>query len=223
MTLGPSNASTIADALSTSVAAVNKHLDALDAAGWVAGGERAPFGPAAVLSSRRGRGRPARVWALTDLGAENLAQRHRAHDGCAVVAATAVAAVESLGGSAAVRALADSYAAGLSAEWKSAPDTNVFTLADVLSKQGYAAVAKMSSDGGVQLCQHHCPISDVATAHPQFCEAETAAIGELLGTNVVRLSTIATGGALCTTLIPPNKQYPQMSDAMPTTANGDAR
>ncbi|NDB19084.1 MAG: hypothetical protein EB027_07495 [Actinobacteria bacterium] len=43
----------------------------------------------------------------------------------------------------------------------------------------------------------------VARAYPEFCEAETKAISEVLGRNVVRLSTIGGGGHICTTLVPP--------------------
>jgi predicted ArsR family transcriptional regulator len=60
---------------------------------------------------------------------------------------------------------------------------------------------------GEQLCQQHCPVSHVAHEFPQLCEAETAAIGELLGTHVQRLATIAHGDGVCTTCIP-NPQTP---------------
>lgn len=223
MNLGPSNAAAIAATLHTSVAAVNKHLDVLETAGWVSSGARAPFGPAAVLADRRGRGRPPRVWALTDIGAAHLAERESGQDGCAAVAAAAVDAVSELGGESAVRSLALRYADSLSAQWLNDGIDSVETLAQSLSRQGYAAVVSNGADGGVQLCQHHCPIADVATAHPQFCEAETAAISAVLGRNVVRLSSIASGGALCTTLIPGAR--PQSISEQPTsnTVNGDAQ
>ena len=55
---------------------------------------------------------------------------------------------------------------------------------------------------GQQLCQQHCPVSHVAHEFPQLCEAETAAIGRMLGRHVQRLATIAHGDGVCTTCIP---------------------
>ena len=223
MALGPSSSAALAAHVGSSVAAVNKHLDSLESAGWVSGGERGPFGPAALQSIRRGRGRPARVWALSDTGVENLAQRRSGHDGCALVAATAVAQVRALGGEAAVREISQAYADGLASQWRESGVNDTATLADALTGQGYAAIAVESADGGVQLLQHHCPIADVASASPQFCEAETAAISDALGRNVVRLSTIAAGGVLCTTLVPPNRSIDDVRQSPSTKPNGDAR
>ncbi|NKW38462.1 hypothetical protein GS935_16820, partial [Rhodococcus hoagii] len=55
---------------------------------------------------------------------------------------------------------------------------------------------------GVQICQHHCPISHVAEEFPELCEAERAAFAELLGTHVQQLATIANGDCACTTHVP---------------------
>ena len=226
MSLGPSSAAALAGYLGASVAAVNKHLDALESAGWVSGGERGLFGPAARQSISRGRGRPARVWSLTDAGVESIAQRASGRDECAVVAAAALTRVRLLGGEAAVRDVAKDYADGLTTQWREAQVTDPTALASVLAKQGYAAVAVQSADGAVQLLQHHCPLADVAAANPQFCEAETSAISDVLGRNVVRLSTIAAGGALCTTLVPssrPNNASNDLKAPQTTQSNGDAR
>jgi len=55
---------------------------------------------------------------------------------------------------------------------------------------------------GEQLCQQHCPVSHVAHEFPELCEAETEAIGRVLGRHVQRLATIAHGDGVCTTCIP---------------------
>ena len=57
-------------------------------------------------------------------------------------------------------------------------------------------------EAGVQLCQHQCPVVDVAREFPVICEAETAAIGAVLGRHVTRLATLAHGDQVCTTVIP---------------------
>ena len=55
---------------------------------------------------------------------------------------------------------------------------------------------------GVQICQHHCPVSHVAEEFPELCEAEQQAFRQLLGTHVQRLATIANGDCACTTHVP---------------------
>jgi predicted ArsR family transcriptional regulator len=55
---------------------------------------------------------------------------------------------------------------------------------------------------GVQICQHHCPVSHVAEEFPELCETEQQAIAEVLGTHVQRLATIVNGDYACTTHVP---------------------
>ena len=74
-------------------------------------------------------------------------------------------------------------------------------LAQVLTDGGYAAGVRALPIGD-QLCQQHCPVAHVASEFPQLCEAETAAIGKVLGRHVQRLATIAHGDGVCTTCIP---------------------
>jgi len=75
-------------------------------------------------------------------------------------------------------------------------------LADRMTADGYAASAlEGSPDEPSQLCQHHCPVGQVAAEFPQLCEAETEAIGRLLGRHVTRLATIAHGDGVCTTVV----------------------
>ena len=80
-------------------------------------------------------------------------------------------------------------------------------LAVVFTDEGYAASvrdlpAASGQSVGEQLCQQHCPVSHVAHEFPQLCEAETEAIGRVLGRHVQRLATIAHGDGVCTTCIP---------------------
>jgi predicted ArsR family transcriptional regulator len=88
-------------------------------------------------------------------------------------------------------------------------------LAAVLSSEGYAASVRQlplvnEQSVGEQLCQQHCPVAHVAHEFPQLCEAETEAIGKVLGTHVQRLATIAHGDGVCTTCIPtPDRKAPQ--------------
>lgn len=181
---GPTTAAALGTALGLSPAAIRRHLDAMVAEGTV-GAAEAAAGP-------RGRGRPARVFALT--GAGRSAFGHAYDD----LATAALRFVAEQGGDAAVRAFAEARVADLETRY-SARLTAVEigarpeALAAALSEDGYAASA---ADG--EVCQHHCPVQHVAEEFPQLCEAETAVFARLLGTPVTRLTTIAHGDACCT-------------------------
>jgi predicted ArsR family transcriptional regulator len=193
---GPQTAAELAARLGISPAAVRRHLDALAARGRVE--ERL------AREARRGRGRPARRYHLTDAG--RSAFPHAYDD----IALTALRYVAAAGGPEAVRAVAERQLAGLEerastavaqATTGAAPVDRAQALAAALTAEGYAASASTISSGG-QLCQHHCPVAHVAAEFPQLCEAETAVIGRLVGTHVQRLATIAHGDGICTTHIP---------------------
>jgi predicted ArsR family transcriptional regulator len=74
-------------------------------------------------------------------------------------------------------------------------------IAGAFTSNGFAASIR-EVGSGVQICQHHCPVSHVAEEFPELCEAELEAFRELLGTHVQRLATIANGNCACTTHIP---------------------
>ena len=195
MEQGPVTAAAVAAALELSGPAVRRHLDAL-----IDDGEAEVR--AAARRVHRGRGRPAKLYLLTDAGRARFghgyddlavaALRYLAeHAGPAAVQDFAAHRVEELlgeGGKARVAA-----AEGL--------DARADVLADVLTARGYAAQMR-EAGAGVQLCQHHCPVAHVAAEFPALCEAETQAFAELLGTHVQRLATIARGDAACTTHVP---------------------
>jgi predicted ArsR family transcriptional regulator len=192
---GPSTAAAIADRLQLTTAAVRRHLDALTAEGLLEAGDPYVRGP-------RGRGRPAKVYKVTDAGRDEF---EHAYDD---LAASALTFVAEIGGSDAVVEFArrrllhleEAYRLALSAV---GPDEAPAALAELLTEEGYAASVEPSGSGGLQICQHHCPVAHVAAQFPQLCEAETDMIGRLLGTHVQRLATIAHGDGVCTTHVPP--------------------
>lgn len=192
---GPSTAVTLADRLGLTPAAVRRHLDAMLADGTVT------EGAARVIRGRtRGRGRPARVFALSPAG--RSAFPHGYDD----IATAALRFLAESGGAQAVTAFAERTIGALESRYRpvvdsAAPEHRAAALARALSGDGYAASADVAGSG-VQLCQHHCPVQQVATAFPQLCEAETAVFGRLLGSHVQRLATLAHGDGVCTTYIP---------------------
>jgi predicted ArsR family transcriptional regulator len=194
---GPSTALELSERLGLTPAAVRRHLDALVAEGMIEAKESPTYG-------RRGRGRPARMFAVTDAGRSAF---YHAYDNLATMALRFLA--ESAGEEK-VSEFARRQVADLERRYRpvvaDAPrDQQVQALADALSGDGYAASASSAPApvGGEQLCQHHCPVGHVAEEFPQLCEAETEVFGRLLGTPVQRLATIAHGDGVCTTHVSP--------------------
>ncbi len=194
---GPSTVAELAERLGLTQAAVRRHLDALVADDVVEARERRVYGT-------RSRGRPAKVFALTDCGRDAFDQ---SYDQLAVDALRWIAERE--GGRAAVAAFARARFAAQAGAYREAiekagPGRRAEALAKALSADGYAATTRSAPlpQQGEQLCQHHCPVAHVAEQFPQLCEAETEVFAELLGTHVQRLATIAHGDGVCTTFIP---------------------
>jgi predicted ArsR family transcriptional regulator len=190
---GPSTAAGLAERLDLTPAAVRRHLDQLLDDGAVEA--REPRSPAV-----RGRGRPAKLFALTELGREGFTQRY---DDLAV---QALRFLDETGGEAAVREFANRRVAFIRERFEAIRQEKpqlspAEVLAQVFTDEGYAASVR-SGPVGEQLCQQHCPVSHVAHEFPQLCEAETEAIGHVLGRHVQRLATIAHGDGVCTTCIP---------------------
>jgi predicted ArsR family transcriptional regulator len=197
---GPQNAADLADRLGLSPAAIRRHLDALVADGLLV--ERQPR-----PSAHRGRGLPARTYAITDAG--RAAFPHAYDD----LASTALRYLRETGGEQAVTAFAEHRVGGLLRELAPRLDgadplpERVQALAAALTAAGYASTATTVGETaapveGVQICQHHCPVAHVAAEFPELCEAETRAFEQLLGTYVQRLATIAHGDGVCTTHVP---------------------
>jgi predicted ArsR family transcriptional regulator len=192
---GPSTAAALAERLELTPAAVRRHLDALFADGAIVSTTPRQRG-------HRGRGRPARAFAITEAGREVF---HQAYDD---LAAGALRFLAETAGAEAISAFAARRVADLEDRYRDRvnavpqPDRPA-ALADALSADGYAASARPAPGGiGEQVCQHHCPVVHVAEQFPQLCEAETAAFARLLGTHVQRLATIARGDGVCTTYVP---------------------
>jgi predicted ArsR family transcriptional regulator len=191
--LGPSTAATLGSRLGLTPAAIRRHLDNLLAEGLIETRTARTYG-------NRGRGRPAKVFVITDAG--RSAFEHAYDD----LATSALRFLADRAGPEAITEFARTQIADLERRYAPAVGpgaqgelaTRVQALAEALSADGYAASAG-PAPAGEQLCQHHCPVAHVAAEFPQLCEAETEAFGRLLGTPVQRLATIAHGDGICTT------------------------
>lgn len=193
---GPSTVADLAKRVGLTQAAVRRHLDALVSDDVVEAREQRVYGA-------RTRGRPAKVFALTDCGRDAFDQSYDK------LAADALRFIAESGGDEAVLAFARARMAAMGEAYRTAveaaaPEGRTEALAKALSADGYAAMAR-SAPGpqqGEQLCQHHCPVAHVAEQFPQLCEAETEFFSSLLGTHVQRLATLAHGDGVCTTYVP---------------------
>jgi predicted ArsR family transcriptional regulator len=218
---GPTSAADLSGRLGVTPAAIRRHLDNLLTEGMIEAREARCYGS-------RGRGRPARLFAITDAG--RSAFEHAYDD----LATSALRFLAEKAGPAAVAEFAHRKIADLEARYRPVVDAapaerRVQALAEALSADGYAASANVApavakpDGGGEQLCQHHCPVAHVAAEFPQLCEAETEAFGRLLGTAVQRLATISRGDGICTTHVTASslrhtRNMPAGGDITDTTA-----
>jgi len=193
MAQGSLTAVQLSELLGITPTAVRRHLEALRAEGLiVARPLRRTTTPA--------RGRPAKAYQITDAGRDRFYQAY---------GELAVQAIDQLLATAGPDGLSRLASAHFSPLRQTFDTLRVqhpgVPLADVLAQalqtSGYAAELTHLA-GGEQLCQHHCPVADVAREFPQLCEAETKLIASLLDSHVQRLATIAHGDGVCTTNIP---------------------
>ena len=209
---GPSTAAALSERLGLTSAGIRRHLDILVADSILEAREPR-------ISSTRGRGRPSKVFVMTDSGREKF---EHSYDDLAVAALKFMSAQS---GEHLVTAFAQSRADDIERKAASvlAKSSNKLeSLAIFLSEQGYAASVGPRGNGE-ELCQHHCPIAHVAAEFPQLCETETEAFSKLLGTHVQRLATIAHGDGVCTTYIPNLKANLSTKEVKQPLTAGKAR
>lgn len=191
---GPITAGQISERLGISAAGVRRHLEALIEAGDAAAS-------AAATWQHSGRGRPAKRYRLTAAGRAKLG--HTYDD----LAVAAMRQLREIGGDAAIRTFARRRIDTILADVTEAPggvEATAERVASALTDAGYATTTTPVSGPvhGVQICQHHCPVSHVAEEFPELCDAEREAFAEILGTHVQRLATLVNGDCACTTHVP---------------------
>ena len=190
---GPSTAAELSDRLGLTTAAIRRHLGVLCETGLVTSREQRVYG-------QRGRGRPAKVFLLTDAGRASFPQ---AYD---QLAAQAIDLLVESAGREGLAALARQRTRDIEAAYEALrlerPDADpVDLLGEALNRAGYVTSIEPVASGE-QLCQHHCPVAHVAARYPELCAVETELFSTLLHSHVQRLATIAHGDGVCTTHVP---------------------
>lgn len=195
---GSITAAEIGGKLGISTAGVRRHLEALVDDGDAEAHPAAPW-------QHVGRGRPAKRYRLTAAGRNKL--EHTYDD----LASAAIRQLREIGGDDAVRTFArrriDTILSGVPPVRSTADDAveeAAEKVADALTQAGYATTTTRVGGPlrGIQICQHHCPVSHVAAEFPELCEAEQQAISEVLGSHVQLLASIVNGDCACTTHVP---------------------
>lgn len=188
---GTITATQLAHTLGLSAAGIRRHLDALIDDEY-----------AELVTTKKpsgGRGRPAKAFRLTPQGRALFGHDYDS------LAAQALTTLRETGGDDAVKAFARKRARDLVSDVDKRDDDTIehaaHALVDALSRNGYAATIA-SANHSLQICQHHCPIAEVAAQFPELCEAEHEVIAALLGQHVQLLASIANGNDVCTTNIP---------------------
>ncbi|WP_051441579.1 helix-turn-helix transcriptional regulator [Arthrobacter sp. H14] len=201
---GPVSAAVLGEILGFTPAAVRRHLDALSRDGLI---------EVKLVSKATGAGRPSRRYVLTKRGQQHLGNDYLD------IARDALTQLTRIAGPAAVEDFARRRYAEMEERYRpivdaagSGVEARTRALAEALSQDRYSASSttvpapKGSGTreglGSVQLCQGHCPVQDLAAEFPIFCETETQVFARLIGVDVRRLSTLASGGHVCTTHVP---------------------
>ena len=195
---GPSTAAQLSNRLGITPAGIRRHLDGLLADGTLEARE-----PHAALS--RGRGRPSKVFVMTDAGRQRF---EHTYDDLAISALRYISTKNPSFIKEFAQHRADDLAKKFEIKFSKSKDRTK-ALGEFLSSEGYSTTIHKVGVGQ-ELCQHHCPIAHVAAEYPELCEAETEIFSKTLGRHVQRLATIAHGDGVCTTFIPnlpntPNK------------------
>ncbi len=158
---GPATATALATRLGITPAGIRRHLDSLEAEGTLEAREPK------IGSSAIGRGRPAKVFVMTDFG---RSQFEHSYDDLAISALRFMATAPSTSGS--VAPFAQYRAQEMERKLAGDDQVSVNDLVTFLNDEGYAASSHQMG-AGIELCQHHCPIAHVASEFPEICEAET--------------------------------------------------
>jgi predicted ArsR family transcriptional regulator len=181
----------LARTLDITEAGVRQHLDALADHGLVV----------SRTGSAAGRGRPATIWALTDLAEDLFPDRH---DDLTVELITAVrTALGDDGLAKVIDARGDKQRAAYERALpkKGTLRARVDALARLRTEEGYVAeVADVPDGDAVLLIEHHCPICTAASSCPGLCGSELELFREVLGPNVSieRTQHIIAGDRRCT-------------------------
>ena len=167
-TQGPQSAAALGEQLQMTSMGARQHLHAMEADGWVSFRDEA-----------RGRGRPSRLWQLTEQAWQ------RFPDGHGELTLRLIESVQQLFGESGLdKVIAEREQQQLvryRAELAGLPMAQrVEALAALRTREGYMAETHQEEDGSWLLWESHCPICVAARGCQGFCRSELAIFAELL-------------------------------------------
>jgi predicted ArsR family transcriptional regulator len=184
---GPQTVAQLGAALGLSGVAVRRHLEVLEHVGLVR-----------QTTRPQGRGRPAYVYALTEMGHDLFPRNYHQ-----LVAQLLEATASELGPEAVERLfdhrqheLAELYAGHT--EGRTLPEL-ARALAAIQDENGYMADCQQTGDGRWLVSEHNCAIARVAGTWPTACTHELALFRQLAGpgVDVERVAHIQSGDPVC--------------------------
>lgn len=210
---GPVSAAQLGTLLGLTPAAVRRHLDTLTREGLIE--------VKLISNAKSGAGRPARRYVVSRRGQTEIG------DDYLEIARLALGELAGTHGAVGVVEFAERRFAKMEAKYQPVVDaagTDVAArskaLAAALNKDRFVATSNSLNPGTAmaaeQLCQGHCPIQELASSFPEFCDAETQVFARLIGVDVRRLSTMASGGHVCTTHVPTGRAVVRKLGTVPT-------
>ncbi len=185
---GPRKAADLSRDLGVSAMAVRQHLYAMQEEGLIAFAEEA-----------RPRGRPVKLWHLTDAADRYFPDAH------AELTVGLLDSMRSAFGETGLNRLlsvrgreqADLYAKRMAD--RDSLRGRLDALAAIRTREGYMAEVQETADGGFLLIENHCPICRAAAACTGLCAAELLVFRTVLGPDVAieRTDHILAGARRC--------------------------
>lgn len=177
------------DVLGVTTTAVRQHLSSLQAEGYI---RRETERDSNV-------GRPSHAYTLTDKARELFACR------CDDLALAVLEEVFALEGDERTQILLDRVGTKLAHRYTSSVKSTVITervdqLAHALHERGVLTDV-MNSEDVIELKMYNCPFHELATAHKEICDMDTAMIGKVLGKDVKSTSCIMDGQSSCSFVV----------------------
>jgi predicted ArsR family transcriptional regulator len=193
---GPLRSADIAAILGTTAEAARQHLVKL-----------ADDGLVQAVAGKRGVGRPARVWHLTQAGHGRFPDTHAELTVRLIDAVRSTFGEEALERLICAREAETRRAYALALADAATLRARVARLARIRSREGYMAEWRPAGDGFL-LLENHCPICAAAAACQGFCRAEIEVFRAVLGCDVVvdRIEHMLAGARRCAYRIQATKE-----------------
>ncbi|MFM1643508.1 helix-turn-helix transcriptional regulator [Aeromonas salmonicida] len=165
---GPQSAATLGEQLQMTSMGARQHLIALESDGWVGFSDEA-----------RGRGRPVRLWHLTEQAWQRFPDTH------SELTLQLIDNIQQLFGEVGMERLIQQREQQQLGRYKTqltqhALADRLATLKEQRTREGYMADMRQEEDGSWLLWESHCPICAAARACRGFCRSELEMFRQLL-------------------------------------------